>query len=96
MTNDETSRLRAKLAELHGELSRLPPDAVNDTRRTELLDLQTELERLLSQGETDVAHEDRQQLHGRLQTLVAGFEGAHPQFTTALEETMNALGNMGL
>ena len=96
MTDDETPRLRAMLAELHGELSRLPPDGMDDTRRTELLDLQAELERLLARSETEVAPEEHQQLQGRLQMLVAGFEGAHPQIASALEQTMNALSNMGL
>ena len=99
MPTNETSRLRAMLAELHGELDRLPPDGMNDTHRTELVDLQTELERLLVRSEETadaVAPEERQRLQGRLQTLVAGFEGAHPQIASALEGTMNALSNMGL
>ncbi len=99
MPNNETSRLRAMLTELRGELSRLPPNGMDDTRRTELFDLQTEIERLLARSESageTVAPEERQRLQERLQTLVAGFEGAHPQITSVLEGAMNALSNMGL
>jgi hypothetical protein len=31
-----------------------------------------------------------------LQQLTVSFEGAHPQFLHVVEETMNALSNMGL
>ncbi len=101
---DETPRLRALLEELHGELSRQPAIDVDDARRTQLLDLKTDIERLLARreaagsqaGEGVVPREESQHLQGRLQALVAGFEGAHPQIASALEQTMNALSNMGL
>ncbi len=103
--DDETPRLRALLEDLHGELSRLSDTGVDDARRTQLLDLKTDIERLLARRETagvsggeelTVPHEERQHLQGRLQRLVAGFEGAHPQIAAAVEQTMNALSNMGL
>ena len=103
MTDDETPRLRALLEELHGELSRLSSTGLDEARRAQLLELQADIERLLARRETGseametvVPHEERQHLQGRLQTLVAGFEGAHPQIASALEQTMNALSNMGL
>ena len=105
MTDDETPRLRALLEELHGELSRLPSTGVDEARRAQLLDVQADIGRLLARHETgtrpgetiDAApHEEHQRLQGRLQTLAAGFEGAHPQIASALEQTMNALSNMGL
>lgn len=103
--DDETPRLRALLEELHGELSRVSSAGVDDARRTQLLDLKADIERLLARRdaasgsenvETPVPHEERQRIQGRLQALVAGFEGAHPQIASALEQTMNALSNMGL
>ena len=103
--DDETPRLRALLEELHGELSHLSSTGVDPARRQQLLDLQADIERLLARKETvadpestaaGIAPADRQHLQGRLQTLVASFEGAHPQIASALEQTMNALSNMGL
>ena len=90
---EETSRLHTLLEELHGELSRLPED---ETRRG----LKADIERVLAGGMENAAptvtpHE-REHLQGRLQELAAGFEGAHPQLASALEQTMNALSNMGL
>ena len=103
MPDDEAPRLRTLLEELHGELSRLSSTRVDDARRTQLLDLQADIERLLTRREDGsaaaepiVPSGERQHLQGRLQTLVAGFEGAHPQIASALEQTMNALSNMGL
>ncbi len=96
---DQAPRLRALLEELHGELSRLPADGGEDGRRAQLLDLKTDVERLLARGgdtEASVAPHEREHLQGRLQALAAGFEGAHPQLASALEQTMNALSNMGL
>ncbi len=103
--DDETPRLRALLEELHGELSRLPPGGkVNDARRAQLDELKSDVERLLARREgtpdatatATTTPEERQHLQGRLQTMVAGFEGAHPQLASAIEQTMNALSNMGL
>ena len=97
---DQASRLRALLEELHGELSRLPEGGgSDDVRRTQLLDLKADIERLLAHQEdadSTVAPHEREHLQGRLQALAAGFEGAHPQLASALEQTMNALSNMGL
>ena len=95
--SDEAPRLQTLLQELHGELSHLPED---DARRGSLLDLKADIERVLTRQEEDAApavepHE-RVRLQGRLQELAAGFEGAHPRLTSALEQTMNALSNMGL
>ncbi len=89
---EAASRLQTLLQELHGELSRLPED---DARRTPLLDLKADVERVLARREEDTLPE-RGHLQGRLQELAAGFEGAHPQLASALEQTMNALSNMGL
>ena len=103
--DDETPRLRALLEELHGELSRLSSSGVDEERRAQLLDLKADIERLLARRdaavdsggvETPVPPEERKHLQGRLQELVASFEGAHPQIASALEQTMNALSNMGL
>ena len=103
--DDETPHLRALLEELHGELSRLSSTGVDDARRGQLVDLQADIERLLARKESGTQPEstaaglpagDRAHLQGRLQSLVAGFEGAHPQIASALEQTMNALSNMGL
>ncbi len=105
MTDNETPRLRVLLEELHGELSRLSSTGVDDARRAQLLDLQADIERLLARHGTDtgsagtdatVPPEERQHLQGRLQTLAADFEVAHPQIASALEQTMNVLSNMGL
>ena len=103
--DDETPRLRPLLEALHGELSRLSSTGLDDARRGQLVDLQADIGRLLARRERDarpestavgIPAEDRAHLQGRLQTLVAGFEGAHPQIASALEQTMNALSNMGL
>lgn len=97
--DDQTPRLRALLEELHGELSRLPAGGGDEARREQLLNLQTDIERLLARREeegTVVAPHEREGLQGRLQAMAAGFEGAHPQLASALEQTMNALSNMGL
>ncbi len=103
--DDETPRLRALLEELHGELSRQSSADMDDARRTQLLDLKTDIERLLARreaaagsehGEGSAPREESHHLQGRLQALVAGFEGAHPQIASALEQTMNALSNIGL
>ena len=102
--DDETPRLRALLEELHGELSRESPADVDGARRTQLLDLKADVERLLARKEatptenadaTPVA-EEREHLQTRLQEAMVSFEGAHPRFTAALEQTMNALSNLGL
>ena len=101
--DDQIPRLRALLEGLHGELSRLPPGGVDDARREQLLGLKTEVEGLLTRregaaGATVAASrpEERRHLQDRLQAMVASFEGAHPQIASALEQTMNALSNMGL
>lgn len=94
---DDAPRLQTLLQELHAELSRLPED---DARRTPLLDLKTDMERMLTRrganDTLDAAPHEREHLRGRLQELAAGFEVAHPQLASALEQTMNALSNMGL
>ena len=103
--DDETPRLRALLEELHAELSHLSSTGVDAVRQAQLLALKTDIERLLARREsvtsskdeeTVVPKDEQRHLHGRLQELVAGFEGAHPQIASALEQTMNALSNMGL
>ena len=97
--DDQAPRLRALLEELHGELSSLPADGGDDGRRAQLLDLQADIERLLARQEDTppaVAPHEREHLQGRLQSLAADFEGAHPRLASALEQTMNALSNMGL
>ena len=100
--DEETPRLRALLEELHGELSHLPPGGGDDARRAQLLDLKADVECLLARREgaagDDVAAtpEERQHLQGRLQTMMVEFEGEHPRIASALEQTMNALSNMGL
>ena len=99
---DEIPRLRVLLEELHGELSRLPPFGMDEAQRTQLLGLQTDVERLLARDEAGpdvgmtVPHEQKEHLRSRLQSVVAGFEDAHPKLASAVEQTMNALSNMGL
>ena len=45
---EAASRLQTLLQELHGELSRLAATGVDDVRRTQLLDLKTDIDRLLA------------------------------------------------
>ena len=94
--DEETPRLRALLEVLHGELSRLS-QGDDEGRQAGLLNLKADIERVLARRE-DVAVEphEREHFQGRLQELAAGFEGKHPQLASALEQTMNALSNMGL
>lgn len=97
--DDQTPRLRALLEELHGELSRLPTAGADEARRGQLLDLQADIERRLARQEEEgavVAPHEREGFQGRLQELAVGFEGSHPRLASALEQTMNALSNMGL
>ena len=94
--DEENSGLRTQLELLHGELSRLP-ESGDEARREHLLDLQADIEaRLARQDAAAVEPHEREGFQGRLQGLAAGFEGAHPQLASALEQTMNALSNMGL
>ena len=89
----ENPRLHALLTELHDELSRLPED---ESRRGLKADIERVLARREENAATTVPPHEREHLQGRLQALAAGFEGAHPQLASALEQTMNALSNMGL
>lgn len=99
--DDQAPRLHTLLEELHGELSRLPTGGGDEARRAQLLALKADVERLLARGEStaevpSVTPHEREHLQGRLQELAADFEGAHPRLASALEQTMNALSNMGL
>lgn len=88
----DSQNLRSLIEQLHQELSANPP---TDERSRELLaGLQQDIERGV--GETPPAAPEVHGLRERVQEILAGYEGAHPQSVAAWERVFTLLSNFGL
>ena len=86
----DQQHLRDLLAQLHTELSR--GEELDSHSRQLLQDVHDDIERVAAAP----ASGEHAQVRGRLQEAVLNFQTSHPQLATNLEQTMNALSNLGL
>ena len=88
--------LRELRDQLHAELA--GPAEINPDRRALLLEVKTEVDRLLAREPeaAELSLDDTQHLQGRLRSAAVGFEGSHPQLASTLERALVVLSNMGL
>ena len=87
----DSQNLRSLLEQLHQEIAANPP--TDERSRELLLGLQQDIQR--SVGDTPAAPE----VHGlreRVQEILAGYEGKHPQSVAAWERVFTLLSNFGL
>ncbi len=85
--------LRDLLAQLHDELAR--GETLDDHSRQLLQAVHDDIERVAATPSTLPADE-HPQVRGRLQEAILSFQTSHPRLATNLEQTMNALSNLGL
>ena len=89
--------LRALLGQLHDELAR--GETLDDHSRQLLQSVHDDIERVAASPESvspAIPADEHQQLRGSLQEAVIRFGTTHPQLAANLEQTMNALSNLGL
>ena len=89
----DQTHLRELLAQLHDELAR--GDTLDDRSRQLLQSVHADIERVAATPSALPADE-HPQVRGRLQEAIFSFQTSHPQLATNLEQTMNALSNLGL
>ncbi len=86
--------LRELLAQLHDELAR--GETLDDHSRQLLQSVHDDIERVAASTPPAVPADEHPQVRGRLQEAILSFQTSHPQLATNLEQTMNALSNLGL
>ena len=89
----DQEHLRELLGQLHAELAR--GETLDDRSRQLLQAVHADIERV-SATPPAVSAEEGPQVRGRLQEAVLTFQTSHPQLANNLEQTMNALSNLGL
>lgn len=90
----DQAHLRDLLAQLHTELAR-PGETLDEGSRQLLQAVHDDIERVAATPPA-VPVEETPQVRGRLQEAVLSFQTTHPQLAANLEQTMNALSNLGL
>ncbi len=85
--------LRELLGQLHDELAR--GETLDDHSRQLLQAVRADIERVAATPPA-ISTGESTQVRGRLQEAVLTFQTSHPQLATNLEQTMNALSNLGL
>ena len=93
----DQQNLRDLLTQLHAELAR--GETLDDRSRQLLQSVHDDIERVASTPDgapTAVTADEHPQVRGRLQEAVLTFQTTHPQLAANLEQTMNALSNLGL
>jgi hypothetical protein len=93
------AELRARLARLHDELGRQPPDA--ESRRL-LLEACADIERRMALAESSLADSSSADEHSapgpapRLESLAVRFEAEHPDLAGSLRQLVDLLGRAGI
>ena len=90
----DQAHLRELLGQLRDELAR--GDTLDDRSRQLLQGVHDDIERIAVTLSGVPSTEEHQPLRGRLQEAVINFETSHPKLAANLEQTMNALSNLGL
>ena len=86
----DQQHLRDLLAQLHTELSR--GEQLDGNSRALLQAVHDDIERVAAAPSSG----DHEEVRGRLQEAMLSFQTSHPQLATNLEQTINALSNLGL
>lgn len=90
----DQEHLRALLGQLHEELAR--GETLDGHNRQMLQTVHDDIERIAAAPEGNPPASEQPLLRGRWQEAVIHFESSHPQLAANLEQTMNALSNLGL
>ena len=90
----DQQHLRELLGQIHDELAR--GETLDDRSRQLLQAVHDDIERVAATPEGTPPDGEPPQLRGRLQEAVIRFETSHPKLAANLEQTMNALSNLGL
>ncbi len=85
----DQSHLRELLGQLHDELAR--GETLDEHSRQLLQAVHDDIERIAAAPAGEAPP-----IRGRWQEAVISFESSHPQLAANLEQTMNALSNLGL
>lgn len=89
----DQAHLRDLLAQLHTELAH--GETLDEGSRQLLQAVHHDIERVASTPPT-VPADEHPQVRSRLQEAILSFQTTHPQLAANLEQTMNALSNLGL
>ncbi len=89
----DQQHLRDLLAQLHNELAH--GETLDDRSRQLLQSVHADIERVAATPSA-VTADEHPQVRGRLQEAALTFQTTHPQLAANLEQTMNALSNLGL
>lgn len=81
-------QLKAKLSQLHTTLAEL--DQLDDDSKGMLKQLDTDIQRLLDDGQADAG------LNTRIEQQAVAFEGRHPSMSAVLKDMMDVLSKMGI